>query len=138
MKAISLWQPWATLIAIGAKQYETRSWPANYTGELAIHAAKRKPRLYELNMDILAALKQAGFIRIDQLPLGGVVAVCNVAEVKTTAIFQPPRPERSFGDYGEGRYAWRLERVRPLKQILPFLGSQGWFDVPDEMLVDVW
>ncbi len=26
MKAITLWQPWASLIAIGAKQYETRSW----------------------------------------------------------------------------------------------------------------
>jgi hypothetical protein len=26
MKAITLWQPWASLIAIGAKKYETRSW----------------------------------------------------------------------------------------------------------------
>lgn len=44
MKAISLWQPWATLIATGAKQIETRSWATSYRGPIAIHAAKRKVR----------------------------------------------------------------------------------------------
>jgi hypothetical protein len=44
MKAISLWQPWASLIACGAKPYETRSWapPRELIGQtIAIHAAKR-------------------------------------------------------------------------------------------------
>ena len=44
MKAISLWQPWASLIACGAKPYETRSWapPSTLIGTtIAIHAAKR-------------------------------------------------------------------------------------------------
>lgn len=40
MKAVTLTQPWATLVAIGAKQIETRSWPTNYRGPLAIHAGK--------------------------------------------------------------------------------------------------
>lgn len=39
MKAITLTQPWATLVAIGAKRIETRSWRTNYRGPLAIHAA---------------------------------------------------------------------------------------------------
>lgn len=43
MKAITLWQPWASLIAIGAKKYETRSWKTNYRGPIAIHAAKKDP-----------------------------------------------------------------------------------------------
>lgn len=30
MKAISLWQPWASLMAVGAKRYETRSWGTLY------------------------------------------------------------------------------------------------------------
>lgn len=42
MKALSLWQPWATLIANGAKQIETRSWSTSYRGPILIHAAKRK------------------------------------------------------------------------------------------------
>jgi hypothetical protein len=44
MKAISLWQPWASLIACGAKPYETRSWapPPDLIGQtIAIHAAKK-------------------------------------------------------------------------------------------------
>lgn len=44
MKALSLTQPWATLVAIGAKRLETRSWSTTYRGPLAIHAAKRFPR----------------------------------------------------------------------------------------------
>lgn len=41
MKLISLWEPWASLMAIGAKKIETRSWATSYRGWLAIHAAKR-------------------------------------------------------------------------------------------------
>ena len=47
MKAISLWQPWASLIACGAKPYETRSWapPRDLIGKpIAIHAAKKIDR----------------------------------------------------------------------------------------------
>ena len=46
MKAITLHQPWASLIAEGVKTIETRSWapPAALWGErIAIHAATRKP-----------------------------------------------------------------------------------------------
>ncbi|MFL5577327.1 MAG: ASCH domain-containing protein [Gemmatimonadaceae bacterium] len=43
MKALTLTQPWATLVAIGAKTIETRSWPTHYRGEVAIHAAKGFP-----------------------------------------------------------------------------------------------
>jgi hypothetical protein len=43
MKAITLHQPWATLVAIEQKKIETRSWPTSYRGPLAIHAAKTMP-----------------------------------------------------------------------------------------------
>lgn len=44
MKCISLWQPWAHLMAIGAKKIETRSWATKYRGLLAIHASKKWTR----------------------------------------------------------------------------------------------
>ena len=44
MRAISLWQPWATAIAVGVKQIETRHWKTDYRGPIAIHAAKRWTR----------------------------------------------------------------------------------------------
>lgn len=44
MKALTIWQPWASLIACGAKRYETRSWPTKYRGPIAIHAAVKDPK----------------------------------------------------------------------------------------------
>ncbi len=44
MRCITLTQPWATLVAIGAKTIETRSWGTKYRGELAVHAAKGFPK----------------------------------------------------------------------------------------------
>lgn len=41
MKAITLYQPWATLVALGKKKIETRSWKTDYRGPLAIHVAKK-------------------------------------------------------------------------------------------------
>jgi len=51
LPAISLWQPWASLIALGVKRIETRSWPcpAKYIGErVIIHAAKHAPDWREI------------------------------------------------------------------------------------------
>lgn len=43
MKALTLHQPWASLIAVGAKTIETRSWSTSHRGALAIHAGKHRP-----------------------------------------------------------------------------------------------
>jgi activating signal cointegrator 1 len=43
IRGLSLAQPWATLVAIGAKRIETRSWFTRYRGWVAIHAAKGFP-----------------------------------------------------------------------------------------------
>lgn len=40
MKALTLTEPYASLVMIGAKKIETRSWYTNYRGPIAIHAAK--------------------------------------------------------------------------------------------------
>lgn len=36
MKAITIWQPWASLLAYGGKQFETRSWATSYRGPMDI------------------------------------------------------------------------------------------------------
>lgn len=43
MKAITLHQPWASLVVVGAKTVETRSWATSYRGPLVVHAGKRPP-----------------------------------------------------------------------------------------------
>lgn len=40
MKAITIKQPFASLIAAGLKEYEFRTWKTNYRGEIFIHAGK--------------------------------------------------------------------------------------------------
>jgi activating signal cointegrator 1 len=42
MRAISLHQPWASLVVLGSKTMETRHWSTDYRGPLLIHAAKRR------------------------------------------------------------------------------------------------
>lgn len=84
MKALTLTQPWATLVAIGAKQVETRSWFRNYEGELAVHAAKGFPedaRMECIGGPIQRALDAAGFTDEDLLPRGAIVATCRVSRV---------------------------------------------------------
>ena len=41
MKTLTLYQPWAMLVAIGTKQIETRSWSTSYRGQIAIHVSKK-------------------------------------------------------------------------------------------------
>ncbi len=58
MRALTVRQPWASLIMAGAKPYEFRSqrFPIKFTGEeIVIHAAKRRPDFRELSK-IIAAL----------------------------------------------------------------------------------
>lgn len=57
MKALTIWQPWATLIAIGAKPYEFRGWqpPKWLIGKrLAIHAGARPIKASEIRALIRA------------------------------------------------------------------------------------
>lgn len=136
MKAISLWQPWATLIAIGVKRYETRSWPTTHRGLIAIHAAKSNAgSLYCRHTPIATALRREGYGGFSALPLGSIVAVGQlVGCVRVESIRDRLSPdEREFGNFGDGRWAWELSGVRALAKLVPFRGAQGLFVVPKEV-----
>ena len=142
MKAVSLMQPWATLVALGAKQIETRSWSITYRGPLAIHASKR---LLAENASLCCkepfhAALEAGGYRFDaksernpfHLPVGMVVAVVKLVDVQPIALSNlPPEPERFFGDYTPGRSAWILCEITCLPEPIPARGSLGlWEWIP--------
>lgn len=75
-KAITIRQPWASLIVHGLKRAENRSWPTNYTGQLLIHAAKTKPD----PRAIIYCEKELGVktMRRIALPTGLVIGVVNM------------------------------------------------------------
>ncbi len=142
MKAISLWQPWASLV--GIKEIETRSWYTKHRGDLAIHASARFTDDYKklcIKEPFKSALEKLGYrasrsvvndkVRVE-LPCGNVVSISNLVEcclIRAGGLYKAPNgmpvkgpesftefyaplpgePERSFGDYTPGRYAWILE-----------------------------
>lgn len=111
MKALSLTQPWATLIAVHAKKIETRSWATQHRGLIAIHAAKGlgpvhgqrglkeqcgvEPFCSVLNEAIKlhqeTYWRGGGFLKKMSehpfMPLGAIVAVANIVECKSTNFF---------------------------------------------------
>jgi hypothetical protein len=159
MKALTLYQPWATLIALGVKRIETRSWSTSYRGPLAIHAgmhfpvANRRLVLQEPFRTILGPTMSRSC-----LPSGKIVAVADLVEVVRIGEYHrvidtqpvadggpgvkfavpPPEesPERACGDYTPGRWAWLLANVRRLVEPIPAQGARGLWDwvVPGELV----
>lgn len=142
MKAISLWQPWASAIALGAKRIETRHWATMHRGPLLIHAAKlRKRENFEfVENDFRHIFKPLFFEEvINCVPYGALVAVADLVDCVEVDLI-PPRHfdgdrkiERAFGNYARGRFGWILENVRALPEPIPFKGRQGLFNVPDDL-----
>jgi len=132
MRAISLWQPWATAIAVGTKRVETRHWSTNYTGPLAIHAAKR----WGPDERNFASMEQMMGRLPKEIPLGAIVATCTLMGCRRTedVEHQITAIERIYGNYTPGRFAWFLTDIVALPEPIPFKGAQGFFNVPDELL----
>lgn len=143
MKAITLTQPYASLVALGAKRIETRSWATKYRGPLAIHAGAGPGSLGWMQMQHLCRNVEPfkntlAHLLNDRhpayvLPLGAIVATCKLLDCVETwpswATVEPwftgarggvgqhyyevpppaDSPERAFGDYSPGRWAWLLD-----------------------------
>lgn len=160
MRALSLWQPWATAVAGHAKRIETRSWYTEYRGPLAIHAAKRcvKSELaFYASEDAWVGALASARVKLangplwDLLPFGAIVATCDLIDCRATEHFcsieldAPLKPdpvygnhlpwtERDMGNFEPGRFGWVLGNVCPLTTPVPFVGRQGFFDVPAALL----
>ncbi|MEK3688583.1 ASCH domain-containing protein [Paenibacillus sp. FSL R10-2736] len=73
MKCLTIRQPWATLIALGEKQIETRSWPTSYRGDLAIHAGMQVDKAICKTEPYQSVLARHGYTA-DNLPSGVILA----------------------------------------------------------------
>lgn len=129
MKALSIWQPWASAIAAGLKKIETRHWPTKYRGPLAIAATKTTPKDFDLFFDGLdnyeaAAFAQIGIATRADLPRSAIVCTCELLDCveMTHGLFDAtPELEKEWGDWQIGRYAWRLENVVRLPAPVPVI-----------------
>lgn len=156
MKAITLREPWATLVAIGAKRIETRSWKAPdwLIGQrIAIHAAKglteNEWSIAKWSPGFPEALKDSPWFWDSALPKfafpetrGKVIATAVLANcvlfdesnVRSIAVGSGAGvTELAFGDFTSGRYGWLLRDVQRLPEPIPARGELGiWtWDVPE-------
>lgn len=143
MNAISLTQPWAQLVVLGAKRAETRSWPTTYRGEIAIHASKGFPGYAKTLCKQLAfkrTLHEYHFVALT-LPLGAIVGTVEITgcyrteEAGSMGIYDHS-PEDQFGDFSPGRYFWTLANPRMFEIPIPCKGALKIWTVPETLSVD--
>lgn len=84
MKALSVRQPWAWLIANGFKDVENRSWNTKFRGPVLIHPSSRKPTKAEVEAAREILRTNAGLYaarnmpNADQFQLGGFVGMATI------------------------------------------------------------
>ena len=133
MKAITIRQPWALLIALKAKKFETRSWQTKYRGPIAIHASKTIDYEACSYPEIQEILFKNGFYTTSLIPTGCVIATAvltdcyKVTKDKSTTAETTGdiinEQEYPFGDYTEGRFAWKLDQVQLMTKPIPAKGK---------------
>jgi hypothetical protein len=129
MKTLSLLQPWASLVILGAKKIETRSWRTAHRGDLLIHASLGKKGGVLVN--------EAPFKKyipdFRQLPFGAIIGKVHLDDVvpvesllySDAMLNHLTLEEKAFGDYSKGRYAWILSEPEPFDKIIPIRGTLG-------------
>lgn len=150
MKAITIWQPWASLVAIGAKPYEFRSHarvPASCIGQrIAIHAGMKAIPDDEILM--LAIRLRNGdhttglvphlalpflenvYIFPDRMPRGCVVATAVIG--RPVRAYEIPEYAADFVNDSardeHANWAWPLSEVEPMVPPIEARGAQGWWN----------
>lgn len=132
MKAITVLQPWAWLLATGKKRCETRSWKTNYRGEILIHAGKQNLTLCMKRETIFEAryMKQTGVFDID-LATGAIIGKADLVncvridEAIHRLVREQHIEEDAFGNFSPGRYAWVMENPVLFDTPIPARGRQG-------------
>lgn len=111
MKAITIRQPWASMIMSGQKTIETRTWSTKHRGMLLIHSSAR-PK--------------------NQGPTGVIMGVVKLLDVRP---MERRDKKEACCDYAPGLYAWRIVKVAKLAVYIPCPGRLGLWDAElDEMM----
>lgn len=136
IRCISLWQPWASLMACAVKRFETRSWPTKIRGEIYIHAAGTLKGIQMVGAGptwITNSMEEAlGPFESwrETLPLGAIVARGELVRCvpAADALREDPGQE-PFGDFTPGRFVHVYQGLRAIAPV-PTRGRQGFWSCP--------
>ncbi|HEX2953651.1 MAG TPA: 2-oxoglutarate dehydrogenase E1 [Bacillota bacterium] len=134
MKGLTIFQPWASLIAAGDRQFKTLGWYTSYRGPLLIHASSVFPewaRELCYNEPYLSLLASIGFKNPDTLPRGILLAKCILWDCRP---FDSRKREwnRIIPIEREEGYVWCFEDLEPLESLILVKGGKGLWNCPDE------
>jgi hypothetical protein len=138
MRALSLWQPYASLCAWGLKPFETRRSATNVRGPFVLCATQKiaPPAMYD---DVLRRLEACGydpgpFMR-DRVARGVALAICNLRDSRPMVDEDEPKAwVKRLTDEGEPRYVWELRDKPTRLREVKVTGGQRWFRVKCEGL----
>lgn len=141
MRAISLWQPWALLWLLSdpdEKVFETRDWYTGYRGSLLVHAAKKKDgevRNFLGSSGLRSALDRHGIDINGNLGFGAIIGKVNLIGCsRMSRMPEPSERESMWGKWSPDRFAWE-RGPNPIRfSPIPYRGSQGFFNVPDDLI----
>lgn len=140
IRAITVHQPWASLLAFGIKAIETRSWATDYRGPLAIHAG----RAGDVGEDAYLLARFASYgaelgCIPEKLPLprGCIVGIAELVDCQAMTS-GPSRHENILGNFGFGRFGWRLRHAQPLPRPIACRGHQRLWQVDDGHVRAMW
>lgn len=125
MKALSVRQPWTSLIADGVKGIELRTWTTRYRGPLLICASAAIDAPWRQRNAIWYREHKA------RLPLGVTVCVVDLVDVRPATAADE---ELACGPVAAGEFAWILGQTRACPR-RALSGRLGLFDVPDH---EIW
>ncbi|MEO6583240.1 MAG: ASCH domain-containing protein [Ferruginibacter sp.] len=139
MYALSLLQPWASLVVMGVKTIETRSWSTRHRGPLLIHASLGKAG--SIFSEDAPFKKYIG--DFNALPFGAIIGKVTLEKILRTEDFELPDAamnaltleEKAFGDYGPGRYGWVLIDAVKFKKPIPARGMPGLWNFKNDVSI---
>lgn len=155
MKCLSIQQPWAWAIVTGLKRIENRTWRTPHRGPMLVHAGKTQLRMKDSSLSKWWAeyVPEASFpsvVREAEQHCGMIVGVVELVActcVDGQAVKLAERWEQNYRDRGErisqqmrfmdirlGTIYWVVRPIAAFERPLPWKGTLGLFDVPDEAI----
>jgi activating signal cointegrator 1 len=141
MKALTICQPYAELIACGEKRVENRTWPTSYRGPLLIHAGKGRKMLEpEFTKDGHEVDRPTG-IFLSTMDFGAVIATAELIDcLPVDPILRGAHDEQypwlRAHKHVNGPWCWVLDKVRRLYSPIPYKGALGLFEVDLSAQID--
>ena len=153
MRALTIWQPWASLIIIGAKPFEWRRWRAPAWAieqEIVIHAGSRRvvmdeiedlifdlehdPETSALDVALALALLRDTFVGKIALPTAAGLGTAHLGAARLATDIAAADPRLGFIDSNrvdEAVWGWPLTNIQRWAEPMPMKGHQGFWHWPD-------